>query len=52
MLYLRGVGASTREEPARNLMNDAYFTDGRRALLMLADEPVEVSVFRWDAEEP
>jgi hypothetical protein len=49
--YLPGVGTSTREDPARNLMNDPYFTDGRRALVVLSDEPVDVSIFRWNVPD-
>jgi hypothetical protein len=49
--YLAGVGASTRESPARNLMDDPYFTDGRRALVVLSDQAVEVGVFRWKVED-
>lgn len=45
--YLPGVGASTQEEPARNLMGDPFYTDGRRAMVMLSDEAVDSHVFRW-----
>ena len=50
--YVTGVGSSTREEPAWNLVGDPYFTDGRRALVLLAEEPVDVGVFLWETEEP
>jgi hypothetical protein len=45
--YLPGVGASTPKEPARNLMGDPYYTDGRRAVVVLSDSPVEAQIFRW-----
>ncbi len=43
-----GVGESSPEGPARNLMNDPYWTDGRRALALLSGEPVESHLFRWE----
>jgi hypothetical protein len=51
MTYLPGVEASTREEPARNLMGDPYHTDGRRAVVVLSDSPVAAQAFRWRAGE-
>jgi hypothetical protein len=50
MTYLPGAEASTREEPARNLMGDPYYTDGRRAVVVLSDSPVEAQVFGWQGE--
>jgi hypothetical protein len=34
--YVDGVGACTRAAPRRNLTGDAYFTDGKRAVIMLS----------------
>jgi hypothetical protein len=35
--YLPGVGERTPDEPGRNLMNDPFHTDGRRAVYVLFD---------------
>jgi len=35
-----GVGKSTWEDPGRNLTGDPYFTDGRRAVIFLSEDPV------------
>ncbi len=46
-----GVGAATPEEPHRNLMNAPWWTDGRREVLLLAEEPVpleELDFFDWE----
>ena len=34
--YVDGVGACTRAAPRRNLTGDPYFTDGKRAVIMLS----------------
>jgi hypothetical protein len=34
--YVDGVGACPRETPRRNLTGDVYFTDGRRAVILLS----------------
>ncbi|NCY02725.1 MAG: hypothetical protein EBX36_07375 [Planctomycetia bacterium] len=34
--YVRGVGACDRSGPRRNLTGDPYFTDGNRAVILLA----------------
>jgi hypothetical protein len=34
--YVDGVGACTRTAPRRNLTGDPYFTDGKRAVIMLS----------------
>ena len=34
--YVGGVGACGRDAPRRNLTGDPYFTDGRRAVILLA----------------
>lgn len=38
--FTRGVGKSTSENPGRNLTGDPYFTDGRRAVIFLSEDPV------------
>ena len=48
LAYVPGVGESSPERPARNLMNDPYWTDGRRGVALLSDEPVEPHLFRWE----
>jgi hypothetical protein len=48
-----GVGASTPEEPHRNLMNAPWWTDGGREVYLFADEPVfldEVEFFSWEED--
>ena len=48
---VEGIGAATREEPHRNLMNAPWWTDGLRLVVQLADRPVpleEQSLFFWD----
>lgn len=37
--YVGGVGAASYDEPRGNLTGDPYFTDGRRLVLWIADEP-------------
>jgi hypothetical protein len=34
--YVGGVGACPRETPRRNLTGDAYYTDGKRAVILLS----------------
>ncbi len=51
MSYLPGGEASARGEPARNLMGDPYYTDGRRAVVVLSDSPVAAQVFSWQEGE-
>ena len=49
--FVRGVGASTRENPRRNLTGDPYFTDGMRLVVWLSDEPVASDAadnLRWN----
>ncbi len=46
--YVGGVGAASYDEPRGNLTGDPYFTDGRRAVMWIASEPVgldEVTIF-------
>jgi hypothetical protein len=47
---LKGVGEVTREQPKKNLLGSPWWTDGRRAVLRLADEPVpleRVELIEW-----
>jgi len=49
--FVRGVGASPIEAPAKNLKGASYFTDGLRAVLWIADEPVpfeEIEFVDWE----
>ena len=46
-----GVGAATRDDPHRNLMNAPWWTDGTRLVMELSREPVpyeKVAFFYWD----
>ena len=38
--YVEGVGEATADQPKFNLTNDPYRTDGRRLLVIIADDPV------------
>jgi hypothetical protein len=42
-----GVGAASAAAPRQNLTGDIYFTDGRRAVLMLSADPVEIENVEW-----
>jgi hypothetical protein len=45
-----GVGAAPREAPRQNLTGDVYFTDGRRLVMWLTDEPttiLEIDYVEW-----
>ncbi len=49
--FVRGVGAATKEEPHRNLMNAPWWTDGNRLVMEVAQEPTaydQVGFFYWD----
>ena len=49
--YASGVGAATREEPHRNLMNAKWWTDGLRVVIEVAEEPTPlegIRFFYWD----
>lgn len=39
--YVAGVGGSTRDQPHRNLTGDPYFTDGKRAVILLSASRIE-----------
>ena len=40
--YVSGVGPADFDNPRGNLTGDPYFTDGRRVVLFLSDEPVDI----------
>jgi LssY-like putative type I secretion system component LssY len=42
-----GVGVSTLTEPRVNAGGDRYFTDGLRAVLFIAAEPVPITAIEW-----
>jgi hypothetical protein len=51
--YVTGVGAASRAEPRGNLTGDPYFTDGLRAVLWVADEPIsfgDIQGLDWGPE--
>jgi len=48
--FAGGVGAISIDEPRGNLTGDIFFTDGRRAVLLLSEEPVHfenIESFPW-----
>jgi LssY C-terminus len=49
--YLAGVGASDPARLPTNLTGDPYWTDGLRAVVELAREPVEPRFFGWRRAE-
>lgn len=49
--WVAGVGAVPASAPRRTLTGDPYYTDGRRVVVVLADEPTpenEVERLNWD----
>ena len=44
--YVQGVGAAPFDAPRGNLTGDPYFTDGRRVVLFVSDEPTDISEIR------
>ena len=51
--FAGGVGEIPIDSPRGNLTGDPFFTDGRRAVMLLSSEPVsvtEIKWFKWDAE--
>ena len=46
--YLNGVGTCTPQSPRRNLTGDPYFTDGRRAVMVVTDSKQVAEVMNWD----
>lgn len=52
---VNGVGQSTRENSRENLLGTPWWTDGRRMLMFLSDDPValdKIEVLEWDREKP
>jgi len=52
--YVGGVGAATPEAPRHNLTGDPYYTDGRRAVIVLSDQWIpydEIRILRWAAPQ-
>ena len=45
--YVDGVGQCSRESPRRNLTGDPYFTDGKRAVLLLSMEKATPRLVAW-----
>lgn len=45
--YVDGAGLAPRTEPRRNLTGDPYFTDGRRAVVILSDERTTPKILGW-----
>jgi hypothetical protein len=49
--FVKGVGAATMLKPHKGLLDDPYFTDGRRMVLWISGDPVsfsEVERVKWD----
>jgi hypothetical protein len=49
--YVDGVGIATQDNPHRNFMNQAYWTDGRRVVFLFGSEPTslaEIQFFSWE----
>jgi len=52
--YALGVGAASLENPRFNLMNDSYFTDGRRLVIFISKTPrtiQDAEFVQWHPEE-
>jgi hypothetical protein len=50
--YVKGVGASSRDEPASNLTGDPWYSDGLRAVLFFEPRPYslsEIEVLDWES---
>lgn len=45
--YVDGVGVCSADEPRRNLTGDPYFTDGRRAVIVVAEKRMEPVKVEW-----
>jgi hypothetical protein len=45
--YADGAGPAPQTSPRRNLTGDPYFTDGRRAVVILSDARTTPKVLRW-----
>jgi hypothetical protein len=47
LAYLDGVGACPQSEPRRNLTRDPYYTDGRRAAIVVSPHRTEPAKLEW-----
>lgn len=45
--YVDGVGACDRSSPRRNLTGDPYFTDGKRAVIVVAEARTKPRIVEW-----
>jgi hypothetical protein len=45
--YCGGVGPTPESSPRHNLTGDPYFTDGRRAVVLLSSKPTDASFLGW-----
>lgn len=43
-----GVGVSTEENPRKNLGNDPYVTDGKRAVVILSPTKTQAKILQWE----
>jgi hypothetical protein len=53
--FVRGSAVASRDKPLLNLMDDPYFSDGMRVVIMLAPEPVppdQVRSLLWERSAP
>ncbi len=53
--YVGGVGAAPEDAPRHNLTGDPYYTDGYRAVIFIADEPVslgDIEILPWEHRLP
>jgi hypothetical protein len=49
--HTKGVGKRTLDSPGKNLTDDPFFTDGRRAVMFLSEEPVpyeDIRLLEWE----
>jgi hypothetical protein len=49
--FVKGVGASSKDEPEKNLIGDPYYTDGLRAVMFFEPRPYslsELEVLDWE----
>jgi hypothetical protein len=54
-IYIGGVGECTHDAPRHNLTGDPYFTDGRRAAILLSPKRTAPRFLLWDevrADDP
>jgi hypothetical protein len=49
--YVKGTGVATIAKPRKSLHDDNYFTDGRRLVIWISDDPIsfsEVQFVQWE----